>query len=132
MLVETGQLYVTSVACTLTIQFSRFCFVAERIFIFLFFRFNYFEVDSRWRPHDTTTDCTRHIWEHVSAINNNIMSYMVLYYYNYRNRAVFNFISKIEMRLLVYLSVVHTYLVIMDRPRGVHTYSKRIASVICV
>jgi len=57
---------------------------------------------------------------------------MVLYYYNYRNRAVFNFVSKIEMRLLVDLSVVHTYLVVMDRPRGVHTYSKRIASVICV
>jgi len=50
---------------------------------------------------DTTAACTRRIRKHVSAINNNIMSYMVLYYYYYRNRAMFNFVSKIETRLLV-------------------------------
>lgn len=68
---------------------------------FGFFVFTYLTVakltavDAR----DTTTAACYIRREHVSAINNNIMSYMVPYYYNYRNRAAFKFVSKIEMRL---------------------------------
>jgi len=59
-----------------------------------------------------TACCTRH--EHVSTINNNIMSYMVLYYCSYRNRAAFKFVSKIEMRLrlLYYTELMSVYILV--------------------
>lgn len=119
------------------------CLVAARTLRILFFFFTFLTlarltaVDVR----DLTAAaacCTRR--EHVSAINNNIMSYMVLYYYSYRNRAAFKFVSKIEMSLYACCTIqswcqyIYRYLVIMDRPRGVHIYtcSKCIAGVICV